>query len=137
MTIETLFKSNHSSIKYIFKDGAPAVFVYGKYSTSNKKYIEELQAECESGHPHIFIDQKEKTIDTDKIDPMAKLKERLRAEILDDMARQANPLNDFGTSEQGTFSPASTTDIAAVATGGDGAQLASRIQNLVGKATPA
>ena len=137
MTIETLFKSNHSSIKYVFRDGSVAIFIHGKYSTANKKYIEELQNECELKHPHIFVDLKEKTIDTEKIDPISKLKEKLRAEILDDMARQSNPLNDFGKSDQGSFSPASTTDIAAVATGGDGAQLASRIQNLVGKATPA
>lgn len=137
MAIETLFKSNHSSIKYIFRDGTVAVFVYGKYSTSNKKYIEELQAECSVGHPHIFIDAKEKVIDTEKIDPISKLKEQLRAEILEDMARQSNPQNDFGNSDQGNLNPASTMDIAAVAGGGDGSQLAARIQNLVGKATPA
>jgi hypothetical protein len=136
MAIETLFKSTHASIKYIFKDGSTANFIHGKYSTANKKQIEELSAEVEARHPHILIDAQERTIDTEKVDPISKLKDKLRAEILDEMARQSNPLNDFGSSDQGNFSPASTMDIAAVSAGGDGSQLASRLANLVGKISP-
>jgi hypothetical protein len=137
MAIETLFKSTHASIKYIFRDGSTANFIHGKYSTSVKKHIEELNAEVEARHPHILVDPKEITIDTEKTDPISKLKDKLRAEILDEMARQSNPLNDFGSSDQGNFSPASTSDIASVSAGGDGAQLVSRLANLVGKVTPA
>jgi hypothetical protein len=136
MSVETLFKSTHQSIKYIFRDGVTAYFIHGMYHTTNPKHIEELNAEVAAKHPHIFIDSKEKTIDTEKVDPISKLRDKLRAEILDEMARNSNPLNDFGSSNQGNLNPASTMDIAAVSAGGDGAQLVSRLQNLVGKATP-
>jgi hypothetical protein len=134
MSVETLFKSHVNSLKYVFKDGTVANFIAGKYYTSVKKHVEELKAEV-AGNPtwEIYIDSKESTIDTAAVDPLSRLRAELEVKIRKEMAAQINPQNDFGKVEQGIFSPASTTDIAAVSAGGDGAQLAQRLSSLVGK----
>ena len=131
MTDLVLFKSNHSSIKYVFRDGSFANFIKGKFYTDREEHVKELEGEVKLRHPHIYIDSKEPTIDPTKLDDRSKLKDSLRAEILDEMMRKSNPENDFGSSFQGALNPSSTIDISPVSAGGDGAQLATKLKALV------
>jgi hypothetical protein len=117
MTIQTLFKSNQLSSNYIFRSGKVANFVRGRYSTDIQSEIDELENEIKLKHPHIYKDAKETTIDTEKLDPMWRIKQDIRAEILADMARSQDPSRDMGSYEPTNLSPASTSDIAPVAAG--------------------
>lgn len=117
MTIQTLFKSTQLSSNYIFRSGKVANFVRGRFSTDDPTEIKELQNEVDTKHPYIYKDAKEATIDTEKLDPMWKLKQDMRAQILAEMAASQDPSRDMGSYEQTKLSPSSTTDIAPVAAG--------------------
>lgn len=117
MTIQTLFKSTQLSSNYIFLDGSVASFVRGRYSTDDPARIKQLENEIATKHPYIYKDTKETTIDTEKLDPMWKLKQDMRAQILEEMAAAQDPSRDMGSYAPTNLSPASTTDIAPVAAG--------------------
>jgi small-conductance mechanosensitive channel len=117
MTIQTLFKSTQLSSNYIFLDGSIASFVRGRYSTDDPARIKQLENEIATKHPYIYKDAKEATIDTEKLDPMWKLKQDMRAQILEEMAAAQDPSRDMGSYAPTHLSPSSTTDIAPVAAG--------------------
>lgn len=77
----SLFKCRVLSCKYFFKSGSVAYFTDGRYATKNPTEIEELTAEVEAGHPHIYIDDAERTSDTAMQDPMAALRAKLFKEF--------------------------------------------------------
>ena len=118
-----LFKSRMSSCSYIFRNGKRAVFQMGCYITSNGEEITELLAEIANGHPTFYQDPNEIFVSEDRSDPIAALRKRIageeRAKLLAEMQAATDPSNDFGTSAPGVFTPASTSDIAPVAIGGD------------------
>jgi hypothetical protein len=127
MSTLRVFKATLPSVNYIFKNGKPAIFVNGMYTTDVPFEIEELDAEIATRHPHIFIDESMREIDSAKVDPIAALREKIIAEYQATMAAATAQDNDLGTSTQGALKPASSVDIAAASAGGSGAGLAARI----------
>lgn len=91
------FSSIFPSCKYCFTDGTEAIFMNGRYRTDNEGYIKELMIEIKKGHPHIF---NPRDVDTLVDDPLATFKQRMRAELLAEIAVQEaqsnNPTNDRG-----------------------------------------
>lgn len=75
-----LFKCHVQSCKYYFKNGSVAYFTDGRFATSNEEEIEELMAEIKARHPHIYIDDKEKTASSAMQDPMSALRAKIIAE---------------------------------------------------------
>ena len=127
MSTLRVFKATLPSVNYIFKNGKPAIFVNGMYTTDVPFEIEELDAEIATRHPHIFIDESMREIDSAKVDPIAALREKIIAEYKATMEAATAQDNDLGTSTQGALKPASSVDIAAASAGGSGAGLAARI----------
>jgi hypothetical protein len=127
MSTLRVFKATLPSINYIFKNGKPAIFINGMYTTDVPFEIEELDAEIATRHPHIFIDEAMREIDSAKVDPIAALREKIIAEYKATMAAATDQDNDRGNSVQGQLKPASSVDIAAASAGGSGAGLAARI----------
>lgn len=127
MSTLRVFKATLPSVNYIFKNGKPAIFVNGMYTTDVPFEIEELDAEIATRHPHIFIDESMREIDSAKVDPIAALREKIIAEYQATMAAATSLDNDLGNSTQGALKPASSVDIAAASAGGSGAGLAARL----------
>ena len=131
MTTLTVFKSSLPSINYIFKNGKPAIFINGAFRTDVDWEIGELTNEVKLGHPHIYIDKNEVTVDSAMLDPMAQLRARIIAEEAEKIrAAAGNPDRDMGTSEQQKLNVGTTRDIAEAAVGGSGTSLAARLVNL-------
>lgn len=72
MSIRTLFKSALGAIAFIHKDGTPAHFVDGRYTTDNPEHEDQLKEEIKKGHPFIYIDEYEPTEDPDALTPEQK-----------------------------------------------------------------
>lgn len=132
MAILSVFKATLPSINYIFRNGKPAIFVQGKYSTSVEAEIDELKDEIAKGHPHIYVDPEEAEIDSSLVDPLSALRAKIEAEIRAKMAAATNPENDMGKTTQEPLKPASSQDIQEAAGGGSGVALAARLMK-VGK----
>jgi hypothetical protein len=134
MTTLHIFKSTLPSVNYIFGNGKPAVFQQGRYLTDQEEEVATLQYEIKKGHPHIFQDPAELTVESDMLDPMvalkAKVREQVLAELAEEAARAIDPKRDMGTSNQSQVKPASTKDIAVAAAGGSGAALVSSLANI-------
>jgi hypothetical protein len=81
-----LFHSTLENCQYVFKDGQTAVFKGNRYATSKPQYIKELQEEVALKHPMITIDPNKKTITYEELLPDYELKQRLRAEIMAELA---------------------------------------------------
>ena len=98
----TVFKSRADIMGYAFKSGKIVHFINGIYATSAKVEIEELTAECEAGHPNYYIDENQKTIDSEALDPIAALRAQIREEERAKiMAAVGNPMRDMGETKQG------------------------------------
>lgn len=82
--------------QFIFKDGKVANFLGGRYLTNTPKEVEELDAEVALGHPHIYVKSEELTIDTTFVDPMDAIREKVRKEVLAEMAATTSKDNDRG-----------------------------------------
>ena len=132
MTMLRVFKSTIPSINYIFKNGKPAIFQHGVFRTNVEWEIKELEQEIAAGHPHIYIDDKEREIDSEMVDPMNALRSRIIEEFLASQKRALDPTNDMGTSDQSPVKPANSADVAAAAAGGDGNQspITARLMNI-------
>jgi hypothetical protein len=91
------------------------------FVTDNPAHIDYLDAQiAQNGFGGIiYIDQNARTITAEQENPMLALRRKFYEEFQAEKAAQMNPGNDMGTSEQGKLNPASTTDIAPVALGGD------------------
>lgn len=112
-----VYKNYLPSCHYVFKDGSQATFVAGEYKTANPYEIEQLDAEVRRGHPHIYID-KTKAIVSAKLDadPMAALRDKIRAEILAESAPK-----DMGSNVENDptrLKPAGTDKVAAAVANG-------------------
>lgn len=79
-----VYNNRLPSCHYVFKDGSQATFVNGIYKTGNPYEIEQLDKEVRMNHPHIFIDKSTPAVVSAKLDadPMAALRDKLRAEII-------------------------------------------------------
>lgn len=115
MAILQVFKATFPSISYIFKDGTPAYFVRGMYCTDEESKIAELKAEIAKKHPHIYIDPNQTQIESENLDPMNALRNRIIAEYEAEKQKHAgNVHRDLGNSDQSQVTPASTVDFAAI-----------------------
>lgn len=107
MAIQKLYKSRMPSCQYFFKDGSRADFVNGRFSTDEEEKIEQLDAELKKNHPHIYVDDNEVEVDTEKQDPLEHLRTKFIAEYL---AAQKDKVGaDFGTTEVNTKASIATT----------------------------
>ena len=124
MTTLSVFKATIPSINFIFSNGKPAIFVSGVYRTEVDWEIKELQKEISSGHPHIYIDPQETTIESDMVDPMNALRAKIIAEyVAKEKAAAGDTSRDMGISIQQPIKPANTLDISDAAMGGSGNQV--------------
>lgn len=117
MTISAIFKSPLPSFSYLYKNGVPAVFINGRYTTDREDQIAELAAEVgavgvtKSKHPYIYIDEDEQEIDSEALSPIELIKlqakEEARAELLaEQAAANARALNagaNVSETENGNF----------------------------------
>jgi len=111
-----VYKNRLPSCHYVFKDGSQATFVNGEYKTANEYEVQQLDAEVKRGHPHIFIDKTNAVVSSKlDADPMAALREKIRAEIIAEQAPK-----DFGSNQTGqnVLKPAGTNQVAAAVAGG-------------------
>lgn len=129
-----VFKSTIPSVNYIFGNGKPAIFVNGVFRTDIPGEIDALQNEIAQHHPHIYIDENEREIDSELIDPMNALRAKIIAQYVADQVAATSMTNDRGTSDQSGAKPANTADVAPAAAGGSGAQLLAAIPGLLKKA---
>lgn len=106
--------------KYADMNGRSISFVNGRYATKDPREIEELDEQIQRGFTDIVIDPREREIDQRASDPMFRLKEQLRKQILAEMAAATNPKRDMGDYEPGKLNPSSTQTIASTAAGGSG-----------------
>lgn len=131
MAMLRIFKSSLPFVNYVTRAGKQLVFMGGKFMTSVEAEIKELEEEVAGGHPHIYIDPKEKEVDEKLADPMAALKDKI---IKDYLAEQAaatlDPDRNMGESTQGKLMAATSKDVGAAMAGGSGAQLASQLANI-------
>jgi len=134
MALLHVFKNSIPSCNYIFGSpeiaGKVAVFVSGVYRTDVTAEIEELQKEVALGHPHIYVDSNETTIDSVYLDPMVALREKIISEYLAAQTQAVDPTNDRGSSDQAAVKPANTQDIAVAAAGGATAVLSPKLATL-------
>jgi hypothetical protein len=136
-----LFWASMPFMNYIFAKGKMAVFRHHRYATDVPEEIEELTKEVKLGHPYISIKADMLYLTEEMEDPMKALKSKIIAEYMASQAKHVDPANDMGTSSQERIKPMSTTDVAAVAAGGDATQSAAKLvaltQQMAASATPA
>ena len=132
MAILQVFKATLPSINYIFRNGKPAIFVQGKFATSIEAEIEEMKDEIAKGHPHIYVDKEDATVDSEMVDPIQALRAKIEAQIRAEMAAATDLSNDRGQTKQEPLKPSSSTDVMDAAAGGSGVGLAARLMK-VGK----
>lgn len=94
MAIQKLYKSRMPSCQYFFKDGSRADFVNGRFSTDEEDKIEQLDKELKANHPHIYVDDNEVEVDTEKQDPLEHLRAKFIAEYLKEQKDKVG--TDFG-----------------------------------------
>ncbi len=118
-----LYKSTIKFNNIIFPNGHVAHFKGGMFATDVPAQVEYLDAQiAQNGFGGVvYIDPDARTITAEQENPMLALRKKMFAEFEAERAAHLNPANDMGSSEQGRLNPASTTDIAPVALGGDGA----------------
>ena len=124
----------HSTTKYmqtVTPTGRKVLFVNGIFYTKHPEEIEFLQDMCYEPERGIYVDNAALTVAEADRDPMQALRNKLRAEILQEMQAQLNPENDRGESVQGPLNAASTRDMAAVAAGGDATALHAQVAKLI------
>lgn len=135
-----VFYSHVKSISFIFTDGNKAEFIQGKYYTSDPIKVAALKREIKAGNKSFFIKPGEETIMSDDLDPVTALKKKLRSELMQELIDQGlivataqSP--DSGKSEQGKLNVQSTSDLAAISAGGDGASMGIRLAQLKNQAS--
>ena len=92
-----LFKNTSGNCSIILKSLTKVSFIDGKFFTTNKKLQAELEAEAEDGNFGLYIDTAEPSIDPNFATPMDQLRERLRKELMAELAA-GGKLVDAGSS---------------------------------------
>lgn len=120
---QRLYKSTIKFNNIIFPNGHVAHFKGGMFMTGDPAQIEYLDQQIAANGfgGVIYIDPNAKTITAEQANPMLALRRKFYEEFEAEKRAQMNPANDMGSSDSGKLNPASTSDIAAVALGGDGA----------------
>lgn len=130
MTTLRVFKSTIPSVNFIFANGKPAIFQQGVYRTDVDWEIAELEKEVLARHPHIYIDEKEREIDSEMVDPMNALRAKIIADYLASEQAATNLSNDMGATLQEPLKPASSRDVAVAAAGGEGTAMSARLMTV-------
>jgi hypothetical protein len=91
-----VFFNSLVNCRYTFRNGKDANFLGGRYTTDNAAEIDELNHEISEGHPHIYVKEDERTIDTTVVDPMEAIRAKVRQELLAEMAANTAKDNDRG-----------------------------------------
>jgi hypothetical protein len=114
-----VFKNSLGNCRFTFAKGKDANFLGGVYRTDIQSEIDELTAEVQSGHPHIYVDPNEITIDTTYVDPLLEIKRKAVAEYLEQQAKAMDKTNDRGNTDQtGKLQGIANTDTIADAASG-------------------
>lgn len=100
MPMLKLFKTRLPSCKFIFPSGKEANFVNGEYATDDNKEIAYLNDEIKLGHPHLYIDSKQKEVDSEKRDPIEEIRRKAVEEYINSQAAAIDPTNDMGETDQ-------------------------------------
>lgn len=130
--LANLYMSYAPSIKFVFKNGSVANFVNHRFFTSNPEEIKELDQEIKvHKHPSFYINPRETRVNPAEQDPMSRLRKRIIEEYLASQAAQNNPQNDRGNTTPQQLNPTSTTNIAAVAAGGNAQQVHAKLAQLL------
>lgn len=112
-----LYKSSMSAVNFICGNGDVITFAQGRYYTDNPSHIAYLDAEIRSNHPHIFVDPNEREVASNMITPMQQMREKIRQELLAELAAGV-PMKDMGkTDPNAKLMPGNTRDIAQAAAG--------------------
>ena len=116
-----LYKSTIKFNNIIYPNGHVAHFKGGMFATDDPDQIGYLDGQiAKNGFGGvIYIDPNARTITAEQENPLLALRKKFFEEFKQEQAAHLNPANDMGTSDQGKLNPASTTDIAPVAIGGD------------------
>lgn len=125
-----LYWSTMPFMNYVFTKGEFAHFRHHRFATDVPEEIEQLNNEVARKHPHIYIKPDQPYLTEEMEDPMKALKKKIIAEFLAQQAAFTDPENDMGNTKQEAIRPQSTTDIAAVAAGGDATQSAAKLVEL-------
>lgn len=111
-----IFKCSILDCKYYTRKGKEIGFVGGKYITDNEDEVKELEAEIKEGHPHIYIDAKDKEISAEDVaDPMAALRAKIIAEYEANKQKEAEEIakgvRDFGDTAKVATKPVSSSEL--------------------------
>jgi len=111
------FRADMPSCRYVFKNGAMAVFENNWYRTSKQVEIDELNAEIAAGLQSIAVIPGQEKIDSDDLDPVAVFKAKIIAEYLANQERSLN--NGESSSDKGNVisGMATSKTIAPIASG--------------------
>lgn len=133
---ERLYTSSQKNVQFIFPNGRVAHFKGGRFVTDNAYEIAILDTEVAGKHPVINYDPSHKYLTEDEKFPEAALRKKYFAEFQAEQAKFMDVNANVTTSDQGKFKPASTTDIAPVAAGGNAVSTATLV-GLLAKNTTA
>lgn len=119
MAILKVYKSHIQSCSFFTSKGMQVAFIQGKFTTGNEEVIAELEAEIKSGHPHIYIDENEKEIDTEALSPLEVIKQEAYEQAKRDLLKQMMENRDFGMSGVSTAGKgiATTATVEELVTG--------------------
>ena len=99
MAIATLFKHRKPFIRVVGESTKTYTFVNHMYFTILPGEIKELTKMAEDDGNGIYIDPNETSIDTECLDPTAKLEKSIREKLMDELRREGKLLED-STSDQ-------------------------------------
>lgn len=118
-----LYKCTRFGTTVFMPNGKPLHFKFGKYATLDADEIAFLDKAIARNEfaGTIYIDPNARTLSEEEENPMKALEKQIIARYLAEQAAATDPANDFGNYEQTKLNAASTSDIAPVAAGGDGA----------------
>lgn len=119
--IRQIFKSHLPSVNFFFSNGMQGAFMMGRFETAIPSQIAELTKEVEHGHPHIYIDQAEKEIDTEAPTPLEVLRKEMYEQARADLIAAGQMSEKVSTSNSGNFAASitNTTNIQEAAMGSD------------------
>jgi trehalose/maltose hydrolase-like predicted phosphorylase len=130
-----LYKSTARSCNVITPQGETLHFKFGRFATRDEYEIAWLDGMIKRNEfaGQIYIDPNARTLSEEEENPMKALEKQIIAKYLSDQAKHLDPSNDMGESKQGPLKATSTSDIAPVALGGDGAaRLMAAVQTVHG-----
>ena len=113
MATKNRYFSRVPSCKFIFKSGKEAAFVGGIFDTDFASEIKELDEEVATGHPHIFVNVDQLTIDSECLDPLTEIKRKAIEEYIAAQVAASDPKNNRGNTKETKLNTVTTADIAA------------------------